>query len=626
VTEIAGVRIGAEVSGYRVDEMIGRGGMGEVYRAWDERLERNVALKILLPRLADDDAFRERLLRESRLAASLDHPNVVPVYDAGEADAHFFLAMRYVEGTDLRALLRREGALPAARALEIAAQVAGALDAAHERGLVHRDVKPSNVLIDERGHCYLADFGLTQLVASQGQALDQSLLGTLDYVAPEQIRGSDVDRRADVYSLGCLLFECLTGEVPFARPSEVATLYAHLEDEPPRPSEHNPALPEAIDAVIATAIAKDPDNRYASCGDLIEAASDALGIHQPVTIRDPKALILTALGVAIAAAAVVAGVLLSQENGHPRRPSTKPTLTPKVDSLQRIDPKTNKLLATIRVGSRPSSVAVGEGAVWVTSQDDQTVSRIDPKTNRLSMTSAAGADPTHVAAGEGGVWVSNENDGTLIRLDPRTLKIAYTFLPSGDESRYCGPEAVGEGAVWALAKSPSGAGLTRISPDDNLTATVAVPPCASGVAVGDGAVWLADIPSGFGCGCGSGAAPAVTRVDPMKLKAVATIPLAFLPADIAADGQGVWVVDRRDDSLVRIDPKTNRVVGRVRVGDAPFAVATDESSVWTANLDADTVSRIDPKRHKVVATIKVGPRPTDIAAGEGGVWVIVHPE
>ncbi len=189
MTELVGIASGVEIGGYRVEEVIGRGGMGEVYRAHDGRLDRNVALKILAPRYADDDAFRERLLRESRLAASLDHPNVVPVYDAGEADGRFFLAMRYVEGTDLRAVLRGEGALSPERAIDIAAQVAGALDAAHERGLVHRDVKPSNVLIDERGHCYLADFGLTQSVSSQGQAPDESLLGTLDYVAPEQIRG-----------------------------------------------------------------------------------------------------------------------------------------------------------------------------------------------------------------------------------------------------------------------------------------------------------------------------------------------------------------------------------------------------------------------------------------------------
>ena len=236
---------GEELAGYRVEELAGRGGMGEVYLARDTRLDRPVALKLLNPALADDEGFRERLLRESRLAAGLDHPNVIPIYEAGEADGRLFIAMRYVEGTDLKALLRREGMLEPARAIAIAAQVADALDAAHRRGLVHRDVKPSNVLIDEqdgREHCYLADFGLTQSVSDRGPT-DGRLMGTLDYVAPEQIRGDEVDGRADVYALGCLVFESLTGTLPFSGASDTALVYAHLEEEPPRATDRRPELP-----------------------------------------------------------------------------------------------------------------------------------------------------------------------------------------------------------------------------------------------------------------------------------------------------------------------------------------------------------------------------------------------
>ena len=204
------ITTGDVVAGYEVDALVGRGGMGEVYRAVDTRLERPVALKLLNERLSDDEAFRYRMLRESRLAASLDHPNVVPIFEAGEADGRLFIAMRYVDGTDLRALLRREGTLEPERAVTIAAQVADALDAAHAKGLVHRDVKPSNVLLDQQGgreHAYLADFGLTQSVAEVGPT-DGHLMGSVDYVAPEQIRGDQVDGRADVYSLGCLLLVC----------------------------------------------------------------------------------------------------------------------------------------------------------------------------------------------------------------------------------------------------------------------------------------------------------------------------------------------------------------------------------------------------------------------------------
>src|SRR5262245_36261703 len=270
MTDVVGITSGMRVGGYRVDELIGRGGMGQVYRAYDDRLERNVALKILAPGLAEDAPFRERLVRESRLAASLDHPNVIPVYDAGEVDGRLYLAMRFVDGTDLRALLRGEGALAPERALAIAAQVADALDAAHERGLVHRDVKPSNILLDRPGgreHAYLADFGLTQSVSDRAPT-DGHLMGTVDYVAPEQIRGEPVDGRADQYALGCMLFECLTGTAPFARGSDMATIYAHLEEAPPAATEHNPGLPHEIDAVLGRAMAKSPQERFATCAEL----------------------------------------------------------------------------------------------------------------------------------------------------------------------------------------------------------------------------------------------------------------------------------------------------------------------------------------------------------------------
>ncbi len=225
------VTAGTQIAGYRLEEEIGRGGMGVVYRAHDVALERSVALKLLSPSLAEDRDFRERFLVESRLAASLEHPNVVPIHDAGEADGQLYLAMRYVEGTDLKRLLHDEGPLEPARAIAICSQIADALDAAHARGLVHRDVKPSNVLLDEHEHAYLADFGLTRRLADQAPGFEAGLsLGTPAYVAPEQIEGKEVDGRADQYSLACLLHECLTGEPPFPRGSEAATLFAHLEE------------------------------------------------------------------------------------------------------------------------------------------------------------------------------------------------------------------------------------------------------------------------------------------------------------------------------------------------------------------------------------------------------------
>jgi WD40 repeat protein len=276
--QVSDDRVGTELAGYRIESLLGFGGMSFVYLAEDLRLERRVALKLLAPSLAEDESFRERFLRESQLAASIDHPNIVPIYEAGTSEDLLFIAMRYVDGRDLRERLQR-GRLGPGDAIGIVAQVASALDAAHARGLVHRDVKPSNVLLDPGArpdgsdHVYLSDFGLTRRVSEEaGFDDDGHFMGTIDYVAPEQIAGEEVDGRADVYSLGCVLYECLVGQQPFRRDSDLAVVFAHLETEPPAPSAHRPELPSALDAVIARALAKEPAQRYPSCRELARAA------------------------------------------------------------------------------------------------------------------------------------------------------------------------------------------------------------------------------------------------------------------------------------------------------------------------------------------------------------------
>ena len=231
------VDIGTDFLGYRIEELIGRGGMGVVYRAYDLRLKRPVALKLVAPSLARDERFRERFARESELVMSLEHPNVVPIYDAGDVDGRVYLAMRLVDGSDLGSLLRSDGALEPARAIAISAQIAAALDAAHASGLVHRDVKPSNVLLDASEHVYLADFGLTRRLDDDGGVAGEGRsIGTPAYLAPEQLDRAPIDGSADVYSLGCVLYECLTGEPVFPRSSRLAVAWAHLEEEPPKPS------------------------------------------------------------------------------------------------------------------------------------------------------------------------------------------------------------------------------------------------------------------------------------------------------------------------------------------------------------------------------------------------------
>jgi serine/threonine protein kinase len=271
---------GDEFAGYRIEQRLGRGGMGILYLALEPGLERRVALKLIAPEAAADDVFARRFAEESRIAAAIEHPNVVPIYAAGEEEGVPWIAMRYVAGSDLGRRLAREGRLDQRQAVDLIAQIGNGLDAIHAAGLVHRDVKPANVLLSgEPGaeHAYITDFGVARNVATEsGLTQTGRFVGTLDYVAPEQIAGGPVDARVDVYALGCLLFKLLTGEVPFPREGEAARLYAHLHDPPPAPSLYVPEVPMALDDVVVRAMSKEPDDRYPSAGDLGRAAQAAL--------------------------------------------------------------------------------------------------------------------------------------------------------------------------------------------------------------------------------------------------------------------------------------------------------------------------------------------------------------
>ncbi len=281
---MADLQTGSEFAGCRIEEVLGRGGMGVIYRATELRLGRPVALKLIATEQASDPDVRERFEREARMTASIEHPNVVPVYGAGEEEGHLYLVMRFVPGTDLHHLLGQEGRLAPARAASIVAQVADALDAAHAAGLVHRDVKPANILINN-DHAYLSDFGITRVQASDTRITDSgNWIGTVDFMAPEHLRGEPTDARADVYALGCVLFTALTGTPPFRRATVPVTITAHLHDLPPRPSE-TAGVPAAFDAVIARALAKAPEDRYPSAGDLGRAARAAATGERVSTAR-----------------------------------------------------------------------------------------------------------------------------------------------------------------------------------------------------------------------------------------------------------------------------------------------------------------------------------------------------
>jgi len=492
------VDIGTDFLGYRIEELIGRGGMGVVYRAYDLRLKRPVALKLVAPPLARDERFRERFARESELVMSLEHPNVVPIYDAGDVDGRVYLAMRLVDGIDLRSLLRSEGALEPARAVAICAQIAAALDAAHARGLVHGDVKPSNVLLDLSEHVYLADFGLTRRLDDGAVAGEESTVGTPAYLAPEQLEGGPVASSTDVYSLGCVLYECLTGEPVFPRSSRLAVAWAHLEEEAPKPSSTRPVLPDAIDAVLGRALAKKPEQRYPTCGALVAAAGQALGLGTTQASRRRRTVLLAgAAALAIAAAAAVIATSLA----HGARKS--PTLFAAPNTLARIDPASKQVDAVVNVGLNPV-VSAGSGRrVWVYSEGSGKISEIDTETNRVIERTLVSLIPPAeccglysgpvLAADASGAWFVK---GGLVR------RPYLVHLPAGEQKRrshayplHIVPTgvAVGGGSVWVVGRTPREDQVLRIDPADGRVtgrSRFAASARINSIAFGYGRVWV----------------------------------------------------------------------------------------------------------------------------------------
>ena len=278
---------GDEIGGYLIEAIVGRGGMGLVYRARQRRPDRIVALKVIVPELAADPSFRARFEHESNVAAQIEHPNVVPVYEVGDEQGLLYIAMRFIHGIDLGGLLARSGPLEPGRATRLISPVGDALDVAHARGLVHRDIKPGNLLVDPSDHVYLTDFGLTKRTGqTKGMTATAMFVGTVDYIAPEQIEGRKIDGRADIYSLGCVLYEVLSGSVPFPRDSEIPKIFAHMNDPAPRLVN----VPEPLAEVVARAMAKRPGDRFPSAGAFTRAALEAaVGAQPPTTERAPAA-------------------------------------------------------------------------------------------------------------------------------------------------------------------------------------------------------------------------------------------------------------------------------------------------------------------------------------------------
>ena len=627
---------GSAFGAYRIEGVLGRGGMGVVYRATQVALERVVALKVLAPELAGDDEFRARFQRESRLLASIDHPNVMPIHEAGELDGTLFLSMRYAQGVDLRELLRIEGRLEPERALTIVDQVAAALDAAHAKGLVHRDVKPANILIERRGegeHVFLSDFGLTKQIGDPAGDLTKTgeWLGTVDYVAPEQVLSAPLDARADVYALGCVLYASLAGEPPYVRENQYATVFAHVNDPPPLLSDADASLPRALDPVIERALAKERDDRYPSAGDLARAARAA--VHGEAIGEPEQSVARGAAAVGTAAA-----------NQPTRRSTTRPGVTgsrpdasrsrrPAIAALAllavaavvvalvmalgggdggdgRGDPSAPVAVAAPEVLPRPGGVpeaiaSDGEGVYVAT---DSGVVRFDPADPEDPSRGEVPGTPGSIAAGPEGVWVLT-NHGAY-RLDEDLRPIGK----SADVGSQASVIAVGEGSLW-VTSGESGGAVYRLDPaTGQRTGAVELPDEPREMAVGGGAVWV------------TVGTDRVARIDPAALKITAEAEVPGFPSPVAIDteAEAVWIGLTGESLVVPLDATDAAQTLSPAATRAPTsALAVGGGTVWAATASNGTVTRIDAATAETIdEPIRVGGAPNGLVYAGDALWVI----
>jgi hypothetical protein len=644
----------AKFAGYRVEGIAGRGGMGVVYKATQLGLGRPVALKVVAAWLLGDPRIRERFLRESRAAAAIEHPNVIPIHDYGECHGQAYIAMRFVDGDDLRERVTATGPLAPEQAAAIVAHVADALDAAHDAGLVHRDVKPANILLGAHDQVYLSDFGLASHALSEGGLTSPGgWVGTMDFMAPEQIRGEPVDRRADVYALGCVLHFALTGQVAYPRETDEARLWAHLHAAPPEPSRLVPGLPAAFDEVIRRALEKRPDARPASAGELGAAALTAAG--HPTAARAKRApaprrarsataetwpdgprpsrhrpVVAAAVATAAVAGALAAFLVTHDPVTAARSTSAPPsTTTIAAKPAKPAKPPGGKehvipaphVVRAVHVGTRPVNVEVAAGSAWVASTGSPTLDRVPLGGHRRRRGPDLGLGITDITDRRGELWVTVAARRQVVRLRASTGTQIGPPIAMIDE-----PRAIdaGEGAVWVAEQSPWGAdNLVEIDPH---TATVVgrlpVPEGINDIRAANGAVWVlgrhkpvlikvsaptrqrivtlkmgrhaerVDVAAGFVWVTDYGD-DAVTRVDPKGPKLVST-DVPGRPYGLSARGDGVWVACYGDQSVVRLDPQTGRIVGRpIRVGFNPVGVDVRGHSVWVTSVADDRLTRID---------------------------------
>jgi hypothetical protein len=631
---------GEVFAGHRIEGLGGRGGMGIVYRAVHLRLERTVALKVISPELAVDEGFRQRFQREAQLAASIDHPNVIEIYDADESDGQPYITMRWVQGMDLGTMLERSGRLDPDTAVRVIGEVGFALDAAHARGLVHRDIKPGNILIADRdGRVYLTDFGLTR-EAGEGGGLTRTgmFVGTADYAAPEQIKGDRVDARTDVYALACVLVQALTGRVPYDRDSEMSKMWAHVNDPPPRLRERVADVPEALEEVVERGMAKDPQDRYPSAGDLARAATAAVqarpvpqaeqtvatGAAAPVDTHAHQAGPTAGETIVSAPAAPAAPVAPTAPGDTPpsgfpavTAPPAPPGAPPPPPGPWTPPPPTGAPVPEMggTTVSPPSRPKLPTWALWAGVGGATLVAIVvalaviglatggkeKPKAGQVSGPPIkVGKDPQDVAFTSGNVWVANLKDGTVTRVDTKTDK-TRSIKAGGAPSAV----AAGAGSIWTWIYNDS---VNRIDIKTNkVSPYFDTGPVIDAIAFGVGALWVAH-----------GKANQVTRVDPKTNKTAATIPVPGDPSSLGIGEGYVWVATEK--GVVQIDPSSNAIINTIKVGGSPGGLQVTDGTVYVATGN-NKISRVDAQSGAVAAPIPVGTSAAYYTVGAGSLWV-----
>lgn len=652
---------GSIVAGYRIESLIGSGSSGSVYSAQDSSLDRRIALKLLDPGLSRDERFRDRFLRESRVAAGLEHPNVIPIHAAGETeDGQLYLAMRYVDGRDLASLLRSLGRLDPERALGIIAQVASALDAAHAQGLVHRDVKPANILVakhDGGEHVYLCDFGLAKHASTVSSLTgDRAVVGTVDYLAPEQIGSKPVDGRIDVYGLGCVLYECLTGEPPFKRDNELASLLAHVNDPPPKPSERIAELSEAFDDVIAIALAKDREDRYSTAGELVVSARQALSGQAPAA---PAPSARTAAVRTFLFADVRGYTAYTRENGDEAGAALAAQfagivrdVAPRFDghlqelrgdeALVVLDSARQALRLAVALqeraatGELPRPIGIGLDAGEAVPVEEGFRGGALNRAARL----CALAKPGEVLASDAVVELAGKAEGVtvgfrrverlkgfekpvgVVEIHPgetapgRELgrRVRRTALGSSPRRRLLVLGVVGVGVVVALGLATLGGPAAPPAPKsiaalDARSGEVKETVDAGGefqqIVSGEGVLYGMDLDAGL-----------VARIDPETGAIIDRAAAATLrPGQVApATAYGsIWAADGKQPQLLRIDPRQPSSPIRIELPNPTktedpqnaSGVAVTKAGVWVVYGNPQRIARVDPTTNRVVLSRKL---------------------